>query len=75
MGSFCTADPNQQHSGKRSFDPGWLARCLPAHEHGPPAERGLPGGERGLLHQLLHPPPHLLQPAERAGWFLLQKLD
>ena len=71
MGSSCTADPNQQHSGKRSFDPGWLARCLPAHEHGPPAERGLPGGERGdllLHHQLLHPPAHLQQPAaERAG--------
>ena len=47
---------------------------MAAHEHGPPAERGLPGGERGLLHQLLHPPPHLLQPAERAGWFLLQNL-
>ena len=43
-------------SGKRSFDLGAAVQ-----EHGPPAERGLPGGERGLLLQLLHPPPHLLQ--------------
>lgn len=38
-----------------------------ANEHGPPAERGIPGGERDLHHQLLHPPTHLHQPAKRAG--------
>ena len=50
---------------------------LPADEHGPPAERGLPGGERGLLLllELLHPPAHLLkQPADGTGRHPLKKL-